>query len=162
MTSNIGPEGLSSLQKWAARARGAGSSDAADRPSAGSTKRINRFLTQGGFVYWDKHDDVVGVEALMEEDDGRLSFDGPLPLPTWQLRGALEKEKRVHRVTRTELVSGGITSFCWLAPGEKDPGSERATLRLIPAARPRLSLAAIGPRAERCGARVARWCPRHL
>ena len=106
--------------------------------------------------------DLDSLRRFMEEDDGRLIFDGPLPLPTWQLRGALEKEKRVHRVTRTELVSGGITSFCWLAPGEKDPGSERATLRLIPAARSRPSLAAIGPRAERCGARVARWCPRHL
>lgn len=71
-------------------------------------------------MYWSDKFEIVGINALC---DGKgLHFEGPVDLPTEQLRGVLYDEGRVQRVTIPALVNRGVTGFCWLAANEKLPG----------------------------------------
>ncbi len=80
------------------------------------------FAAIGGFVYWDEHGAVCGVNAL--SDGPGLHLIGPyrLGLNSGALRAGLllgEGEgRRAQPVTIKKLVACGVRAFCWISPSE--------------------------------------------
>lgn len=81
---------------------------------------IARFMSTGGFVYWDKELKLVSANALCDGEG--LQLEGPMPLPSDQLGATLYNAGRVQRVTLAPLIERGVGGFCWLAAAEAIPG----------------------------------------
>jgi len=82
------------------------------------------FATLGGFMYFDMHLELVGVNSLYEGPG--LYLAGPFPFGRSAIRQHLTQTGRLLPPTIGQLSSMGVKSFTWLVPGEKFEGEDGA------------------------------------
>ena len=74
---------------------------------------FDMFLLYGGYVYYDKDDELIQCNSLWP--GGQLQFATPAPLPP-ALDKQIEDEQRWHDITLEPLHAVGARQFAWLPP----------------------------------------------
>jgi hypothetical protein len=117
-----------------------GAEDLTDELKVSMANRGARYsiLVFGGYIYFDKADNVVCTSAIVAPDEScanLIEFFEPKPLLRYSQTGALSKrleEWTTNPVTISHLRKEGVQHFCWCPPGaimsESEVAANRTTL----------------------------------
>lgn len=85
------------------------------------------YLLIGGFAYFDKHGDVIQLNALsLSPAAAVLHLIGPYKAAEKAIE-FLEASERLQPIALKDLVDAGFRSFCWVHPGEAPGGTPLST-----------------------------------